>query len=148
MRKVIFILANRLVSFKGWGNEFGFQPLSDKAASPSPPNNWKKINDIYWLGHDLMWTIDVVYRLAPKKYIVHGLKQSLYHLNELPMAETAAVKDRLQKLFDEANSRSDEEWTPVQRATFAEKLRLEIIDELSRITERVQKLPQEGSTIG
>ncbi len=168
LRKAIIILAWRISSIKSPFGDLGLPPLdlADKSKKPSIPekstetpspekptppyssSKWNNINDIYWLGHDLMWTIDVVYRLAPKKYIIHGLKQSLYHLGELPVDDikVADVKAKLERLKEEAENRSEEDWTPVQRAAFAEKLRLEIIDEVSRITERVQRSPQ-GSPI-
>jgi len=41
----------------------------------------------YWLGHDFMWTRDMILRGAPKEYILHGLKRSLHHLGSLGLKE-------------------------------------------------------------
>jgi len=39
--------------------------------------------NVYWLGHDLMWTMDAIYRGAPNEKIVHGLNQVVHHLNQI-----------------------------------------------------------------
>ncbi|MCK4714292.1 MAG: hypothetical protein KAT35_01865 [Candidatus Aenigmarchaeota archaeon] len=41
----------------------------------------------YWLGSDLMWTVDMILRGAPKEIILRGLKQSLHHFDSLGLKD-------------------------------------------------------------
>ncbi|HBG74507.1 MAG: hypothetical protein A2X25_14410 [Chloroflexi bacterium GWB2_49_20] len=79
---------------------------------------WSNSGNIFWVGHDLMWTIDVIIRGAPRENIVHGLRQSLHHIRSLGFVNTP-IEIRLLKLIDNAEKSLQEDWTPTQRNTYA-----------------------------
>lgn len=39
---------------------------------------WSNVANLYWTGHDIMWTLAALERDAPVKSIVHGLRQFLH----------------------------------------------------------------------
>jgi len=111
----------------------------------TPPEgyDWRRVFDIYWLGHDLMWTIDVILRGAPGRFIVRGLSQSLIHFKELNPTD-AVFHQKLQKLLDEAQKRLEKEWTPAVRESLAFELR-QLIDSFSSIVANKQQQTNPGS---
>ena len=44
--------------------------------------------NIYWLGHDLMWTADTLLRNGPKENVLTGLAQARHHLEHVGLGET------------------------------------------------------------
>jgi len=71
---------------------------------PQPPHPEKVISTIgalkggatgnlYWLGHDLMWTADTLLRQGPTEHVLIGLDQSIHHLVHLGLAETPIERD-------------------------------------------------------
>jgi len=73
--------------------EFGASQLESNAEASSPElssrlENTPRPGNVYWLGHDLMWTIDVTLRGANRDTVVHGLTQSLHHLRSVGLANT------------------------------------------------------------
>lgn len=53
---------------------------------------WANVGNIYWLGHDLMWTIDAALRNAGKKHLIHGLRQVEYHLRALELSDESPLE--------------------------------------------------------
>jgi hypothetical protein len=43
--------------------------------------------NLYWLGHDLMWTADMLLRGGPAEQVLIGLDQALHHLDKVEMAK-------------------------------------------------------------
>jgi hypothetical protein len=126
------LLFGRLLSDKSPAEEVQTRPRE------LPPElvakaHWERTGNLYWLGRDIMWTIDIVMREAPTKYIVHGLRQSVHHLTELGLLETRAGQ-RLRGLVERANSALESDWTPERRAEFASELQ-KVGGELGRIAE-------------
>lgn len=82
----------------------------------------------YWLGHDLMWTIDAIYRGATIKKIVHGLNQILHHLIQIGGENTGYAKDirDIKKIIE---GQTDSE--------FSEKIRRELGCELDKLLYRI-----------
>ena len=70
--------------------------------------------NLFWLGHDLMWTADVVLRGAPLHVVLHGLNQALRHAHALGFSVSAVVS-RLEKLRDEVDASTSGEWTSERR---------------------------------
>jgi hypothetical protein len=60
---------------------------------------WEKTGNIYWLGHDLMWTAQVSLRGAGKNQIIYGLKQSLHHLKSIDLKDKLPEKELLDLLI-------------------------------------------------
>ena len=55
---------------------------------------WDKPATLFWLGNDLMWTQDMIYREAPAGKILEGLKNSLAYVRRLgPSAK--GIEDQL-----------------------------------------------------
>jgi len=44
--------------------------------------------NLYWLGHDLMWTADTLLRQGPVEQVIIGLEQALHHLLHVGLKET------------------------------------------------------------
>jgi hypothetical protein len=80
--------------------------------------DWSKTGNLYWLAHDLTWTIDVILRNAAGPYITHGLRQSLHHLNELGLSETN-YGQQLKRLYENSEQVLEGEWTADRRNRYA-----------------------------
>lgn len=119
------------------GAEFAFGNTSiDKVhgkiplenSSKTTEGNWSKPGNVYWLGHDIMWTIDAMLRGAPHGRIVHGITQSCHHLKEIGL-ENSSLGSRLKQILERANGFLEADWTPENRNKFALDLR-RITDQL------------------
>jgi len=44
--------------------------------------------NLYWLGHDLMWTADTLLRQGPTEQVLIGLDQAIHHLVHVGLQET------------------------------------------------------------
>jgi hypothetical protein len=82
---------------------------------------WDNSGNVFWLGHDLVWTIDVIIRGAPRDTIVHGLRQSLHHIRSLGFTSTP-IESRLNRLMDNAEKSLEEDWTPAERNKYADEV--------------------------
>lgn len=51
---------------------------------------WDKSGNVYWLGHDIMWTVDMLLRGAPRSIIQHGLGVTGAHLSSLGLENDIA----------------------------------------------------------
>lgn len=49
--------------------------------------------NLYWLGHDLMWTADTLLRQGPVEHVVIGLDQALHHLRYVGLRGTPIEND-------------------------------------------------------
>jgi len=83
--------------------------------------NWNKSGTLYWLGHDLMWTIDVLLRGGQREDIIYGLKQSLHHASSLGFQGTA-IENWLKELKTEAENSLPKDWTGLKRNNYAIRL--------------------------
>ena len=100
------------------------------------PSFQDKAGNLFWLGHDLMWTVDVIVRGAPKERIMHGLTQSLHHLRSLEIADTANAEQLIVRLRDQIKSLLSREITP--------KLRDEVATELYAIVLGIGRLIEQS----
>jgi hypothetical protein len=97
---------------------------------------WTKAGSVYWLGHDIMWTIDVVLRSAQRETINHGLTQSVHHLREIGLGDST-YGQRLARLRERASGSLDSDWNASLREEFALELR-RLSDQLGAIAEMQQ----------
>ena len=88
---------------------------------------WDNSGNIFWLGHDLMWTIDVIIRGAPREAIVHGLRQSLHHIRSIGFTATP-IDTRVSRLLDNAEKSLQDDWTPANRNKYADEVASIIAD--------------------
>lgn len=88
-----------------------------------PPNQirWNNTGNLYWLGHDLMWTIDIALRNAPREAIVYGLRQSLHHAQSLGLTGLP-LESRLARLKSDADRSLQQDWTVEKRTLLVNEL--------------------------
>jgi hypothetical protein len=53
---------------------------------------WQNVGNVFWLGGDLMSTAQFTLRGAPKKRILHLLRQARHHISELGLIDTEPAK--------------------------------------------------------
>lgn len=99
------------------------KPINAEEASQSV--SWRKVGNLYWLGHDLMWSIDVTLREAPGSDILYGIRQCMHHATELGLSVLAT---RLGRLYSTI-TRFD-----MNRLTIQEREQISL--ELRRITDQ------------
>ena len=102
----------------------------DREATAKRPVN------VFWLGHDLMWTADVILRGGPKERIVHGLNQCLTGLESLALQY---VEPNLRELLNEAITTREEDWDLARRLRYAND-----IARLIRVVGDVMKASQKS----
>lgn len=99
--------------------------------------SWTRTGNIYWLGHDVMYTIDVILRNAPGSTIMHGLGQSLHHLNQLGLTDqTSGIQ--LKRLYEKASKVLESEWTSELRNQYSIDLKT-ISDQIGALAESQQQ---------
>lgn len=111
--------------------EDGKTDIAHVSEGEYPNANWERVGHLYWLGHDLMWTVDALSRLAPKRYIVHGLRQSRHHMSGLGL-ENTQIHRSLSELFDLASETVDSE--------YSDEFRERLISAISRMIHQVGAL--------
>lgn len=90
--------------------------------------------NLYWLGHDLMWTADTLLRQGPVEQVIIGLDQALHHLIHVGLRETPSELD-LQAL--RAQIQSSRELSASIRDEYANKIGA-IIDKIGATLEAAQ----------
>jgi len=55
--------------------------------------NRNATGNLFWLGHDLMWTADTLLRQGPTEHVLIGLEQALHHLDQVGLKETEIERD-------------------------------------------------------
>ncbi len=131
-RKVLRDLIERLsrIRFTGGSVEFGHSGADQETTPrfPQPPGLgeegpfWKNIDNVFWLGHDLMLTIDTVLRNGPRARIIYGTNHALMHLHRVGLRQTE-WDTRLSHFNKKAESSNDYDWTRDYRDSFATDLR-------------------------
>jgi hypothetical protein len=76
------------------------------AASSSSAPHWDKVATLFWLGNDLMWITDMVYRGALPDRVLQGVKKVRQYLldfgfpdNSFPLQQLAIATDILESLL-------------------------------------------------
>lgn len=135
LKKDIKVLLSRVISaelpggakagFADYGkvdlDKRGQKIIDSSPATTITDIKWDKPANIFWIGHDLIWTIDVILRGAPRETIVHGLKQSLFHLRKIGFAGTS-IEARLSRLHENAEKSLQTDWTDDKRAMYANEV--------------------------
>ena len=81
----------------------------------------EKFGNIYWIAHDLLWTVAVLLNQGSREQILEGLYQSMHHLSEAGFA-TAPIGFRLQRLYEDAQRSLVLDWTNERRVQVAREL--------------------------
>ena len=74
------------IDFKQTGKDMRYTPAMERLKTHLYAR-WENTGSIYWLGHDLMWTMQITLRGAGKNDIMFGLRQSLHHLRAVELAD-------------------------------------------------------------
>jgi hypothetical protein len=111
-------------------------PQPEKNISAKAIGSLKKsaTGNLYWLGHDLMWTADTLLRQGPNEHVLIGLDQAIHHLIHVGLKETPIERD-LQVL--RAQVQLAKELSASNRDEAANKIGL-IIDRIGAILETAQ----------
>jgi len=111
-------------------------PAQKTAAPPVGSLNTRAIGSIYWLGHDLMWTADVLLRKGPPEEVLVGLAQARHHLFQVGLDGTPIGDELLAlgKLIQESGELS---FSSSVRDKYASQLG-SIIDRIGMTTEASQ----------
>ena len=90
--------------------------------------------NLFWLGHDLMWTADTLLRQGPTEHVLIGLDQAIHHLVHVGLQETPMERD-LQVLREQIQFAN--ELSASTRDEAARRIG-SIIDRIGTILERAQ----------
>lgn len=55
--------------------------------------NKSATGNLFWLGHDLMWTADTLLRQGPTEHVLIGLDQAIHHLVHVGLKGTPIERD-------------------------------------------------------
>ena len=123
---------------------FGRANFDKRGSSARPPKKSPGTTDsvktsatgsIFWLGHDLMWTADVLLRRGERQDVLIGFDQALHHTAQVGLGETPiereirSVRDRIQQ---------SDELSPAARDEYAQRLGF-IIDSIGMTVESAQR---------
>ena len=89
---------------------------------------------LYWLGHDLMWTADVLLRGASTEHVLIGLDQARHHLGQVGLGQTPIEREILGLI---ELVRQPQELSPSLRDEFASLIG-SIIDRIGMVAEAAQ----------
>lgn len=121
-------------------------PRQRRASRPDAESvtggEWTKTATVYWLGHDIMWTIDAVLRSADRGTVLHGHIQAKHHLDGVGLGDSPMGR-RLAALEERATRSLDSDWTVALREEYALELG-RLSDQLGAIAE----VQQRGFTAG
>lgn len=70
----------------------------DRQSLPAPRTHVHSLDttataNLYWLGHDLMWSADTLLRQGPVADVLIGLDQALHHLQHIGLADSGMGHD-------------------------------------------------------
>jgi hypothetical protein len=68
---------------------------ASKPGESVPPLKSAATGSLFWIGHDLMWSADVLLRKAPSEQVLIGLDQARHHLVQIGLTETAIDREIL-----------------------------------------------------
>ena len=94
-----------------------FLPMREKHPARLPFSE-EKFGNIYWVGHDLLWTVARLVSKGPREKILEGLFQSKHHLHKVRFVDSS-VSSRLERIYQEALSSLESDWTAERRGHVA-----------------------------
>jgi hypothetical protein len=92
--------------------------------------------NLYWLGHDLMWTADTLLRGGPTRKVLIGLAQALHNLIQVGLERTL-MKRELVEMQESIQRDQSQEIPSASRDIYAAQLG-SIIDRIGVIAEKGQ----------
>ncbi len=97
--------------------------------------NKSATGSLYWLGHDLMWTADVLLRQGPLGEVLIGLEQAQFHLGQIGLGNSQVARE-LDQVKETVNSSSG--LSAALRDAYANQLG-SIIDRIGITAEQAQQ---------
>ncbi len=85
------------------------------------PKEAQKFGNIYWLGHDLLWTAAQLVNQGSREKILEGLFQSKHHLSEIRLIRLP-FSSRLEQIYQEAMHTTESDWTAERRVHLATQI--------------------------
>jgi hypothetical protein len=85
------------------------------------PKEAEKFGNIYWVAHDLYWTVVVLLNQGNREQILEGLYQSMHHLAETGFVATP-IASRLKTMYGDAQRGSVSDWTNERRVQVAREI--------------------------
>jgi hypothetical protein len=82
---------------------------------------WRKVANVFWLGHDLHWARTAANSWGNRERILHGLRQSKHHASEIGLAGTKACQD-LENLNSSVTKMADGDLTIQSRPGIAARV--------------------------
>lgn len=107
---------------------------SKRLAAAGSTLNPQATGNLYWLGHDLMWTADTLLRQGPPEHVRIGIDQALHHLVKVGLARTP-IEEKLRSLHDVV--RTSDELSASLRDEYASQIGA-LIDQIGATAERAQ----------
>jgi len=138
-RKEIRELLKKLQELKAIGGPGLWNFLFDSSGDSQPPQapamltsssgtgqvaapfDKTKYGNIFWVGHDLLWTVAQLLSRGPREKILEGLFQSKHHLSEIRFTEPAFIR-RLERIYQEAERTQESDWTVERRGKAATEI--------------------------
>jgi hypothetical protein len=105
---------------------------------------WNNTGNLFYAGHDLMWTIDLLLRGAPAGQIDKGLRGAHYHVASLAVTEDLVVGE-LAALRRSKEGMPDAFWTAERRNEVSSDLAM-IIRSMGKLAKDHQE--ERGDTYG
>lgn len=114
-------------------------PISNSGELKTDEQNskirWQNSGDLFWLGHDLTWAIDILLRGGTQEKIMVGLNQAHFHAKTMGFPES--ITQRIYHLKIEAESLPEEYWETKQRRFFADKI-YDVINSIGKLAQQNQ----------
>lgn len=109
---------------------------SSQSKSTTPPHSLRSsaTGSLYWLGHDLMWTADILLRKGPAEQALIGLAQARHHLVQVGLGGTS-IEYEILSLSD--TIKLSEELSSPLRDKIASQLG-SLIDRIGTVAEATQ----------
>jgi hypothetical protein len=85
------------------------------------PFSKEQFGNIYWVAHDLLWTVAQFVSKGSREKILEGLFQSKHHLNEVRFVDSSFCS-RLERIYQEALRSSESDWTAERRGHAATEI--------------------------
>jgi len=118
----IAFFSSPFISFRAFGQavceerEENHPPVASSPSQPFEDRPW----NTFWLGHDMMWTVDVLLREAPKKHIQHGLRCCLRNLRAVGLGDSVQYNS-IRQYLDEVTSMAERDLDRDTRLSFAQR---------------------------
>jgi len=96
----------------------GWVRATSNANRKKGPKAAQKFGNIYWVGHDLLWTVVQLLNQGSREKILEGLFQSKHHLSEVRFVQSS-FSSRLEQIYQEALRTTESDWTAERRGHVA-----------------------------